>query len=76
MVIDTSSCNFNSTPLYFTSIGGDGNHFALGGYTAIYGPTNHSFSVYVLPLVAYANTAMLSDSYTLKWVINWLGISD
>jgi hypothetical protein len=57
-------------------MGGNSNHFTLGGYTAIYVPTINSFTVYALPLVAYTNTAMLSDSQTYKWTINWLGISN
>ena len=76
MVVDTRNCSFDSTPLYFTSMGGLSNHFALGGYTAIYNAKNNTFAVYVLPLYTYANTLMLSDSQTYQWNLNWLGILD
>jgi len=31
--VNTSSCQFNSTPLYFTSMGDIVNHYGLAGYT-------------------------------------------
>jgi len=76
MHIDTSNCSFNSTPFYYTSVDGIGDHFDLVGYTAIYDATNNSFKVYSRPFLSYKNniTAMLSDSLTREWRINWLGI--
>ncbi len=74
MTVDTSNCSFDSTPMYFTSMGGNSNHYALGGYTAIYYAKNNTFTVFVLPLITYANTLMLSDSQTDQWNLNWFGI--
>jgi hypothetical protein len=55
-------------------MGGNSNHYALGGYTAIYYAKNNTFTVFVLPLITYANTLMLSDSQTDQWNLNWFGI--
>ena len=74
MPVDTSSCNFNVTPLYFVSLGGTDRHWTLGGYTAIYAPTNRSFQVYGRSLSGQNNTLLLADAYTYKWDINWFAI--
>lgn len=74
MLIDTSNCSFNLTPTYFTSIGGIGNHWRAGGYTAIYYATNNSFRVYAQPTPIFFNTNMLNNSYVREWNINWFGI--
>ena len=72
--IDTSSCNFNSTPNYFTSITGIGNHYLLGGYTAIYLSTNNSFRVYARSLVGWNSTLLLSLSQTNQWNVDWFAV--
>ncbi|CAF3605973.1 unnamed protein product [Adineta steineri] len=74
MTINTSQCNFNSTPLYFTSMGGDIAHFTVGGYTAIYSPTKDSFTVYATPIISYTIAIMFNYSQTYRWNINWVGI--
>lgn len=75
MDINTTQCNFNSTPLYFVSLGGISAHFGIGGYTAIYSPTRNSFTIYAAPIfVSYTYTIMLNYSQTFQWNINWLGI--
>lgn len=74
MTINTGNCNFNSTPLYFTSLAGYGVHWNVGGYGAIYGPTKNSFAVYTEPLTNYSNVIMLSNSQTNQWNVNWFGI--
>lgn len=76
MTIDTSSCNFNSTPLYFTSMAGYTNHWDLGGYTAIYGPSKSSFTVYARSLTGLSNTGILSWSQSYNWSVNWFAISN
>lgn len=76
MTIDTSSCNFNSTPLYFTSINGTSEHWDLGGYSAIYSPTRNSFTIYARPLIAWNNTVVLGYSQTYQWNVEWFGISN
>ena len=73
MNIDTSNCTFNSTPLYFTSIAGDG-HWVLIGYGAIYSPTRSSFTIYARSTLDANNSITLSASVTYKWNVNWFGI--
>ncbi|CAF4760359.1 unnamed protein product [Rotaria socialis] len=75
MNIDTSNCSFPSTPSYFVSISGTSSHWLLAGYTAIYFPTNISFTIYARPLIVWSNTYMLNNAQTCLWNINWFGIS-
>jgi len=74
MNIDTSNCTFNSTPLYFTSIAGNGQHWALVGYGAIYSATRSSFTIFARSTFDANNSITLSDSFTYKWNVNWFGI--
>ncbi len=75
MNIDTSYCKFNSTPLYFTSVGGLGNQFGLTSYTAIYGATNASFTIFANNLYGWDTTTMLTLANSGQWDVNWLGIT-
>jgi len=70
--VNTSSGGFTGTPLYFTSIGGNSNHWATTGATSIYLPTATGFRVYV----RYANSGAITpdQANSLQWHINWLGI--
>src|SRR5690349_4942199 len=70
--VDTSSCQFNSTPLYFTSFSGAGNHYGLASYTAIYKPTKTSFTICVTSLFGWSAALMLNYSSSAQWNINWL----
>lgn len=74
MGINTSNCSFNSTPLYFTSLSGLGYHWNVGGYGAIYNPTQTSFTIYTQPLTPYNNTIMFNFSQMYRWDVNWFGI--
>ena len=78
MNIDTSNCSFNSTPLYFTSVDGIGDHYDLIGYTAIYTAKNDSFKVYARSFMTYnsSSAAMLTASQIKQWCVNWFGILD
>ncbi len=75
LAINTSSCRFNSIPLYFTSMDGVGNQFGLASSTAIYGPSNISFTIYINSLFSWSAAQMLSLSNTEDWTVNWLGIT-
>ena len=70
--IDTSGCGFNSTPRYFTSIGGRSNHWSTTGATSIYNATPTKFRVYV----RRSNGATLTPAYAnaRKWHINWFAV--
>jgi len=75
MNIDTTNRSFNSTPYYFTSLAGSGYHWVLDGYTAIYFPTNISFTIYARPWYTWNNVVLLNYSQVYKWDINWFGFS-
>ena len=72
MDIDTSSCRFQYTPLYFTSITGGVGHYLLTGVNAIYDPTNTSFTIFVHSTDgANANTLMARSA---QWRVQWMGL--
>ncbi len=64
--IDTSGCGFDTAPLYFTSLGGFGNHWRALGETAIYKQTANSFRIYV-----YAPGITPAAANSMGWHINW-----
>ena len=70
--VDTTSGGFVKTPVYITSIGGAGNHWATTGATSIYSPTPTGFRIYV----RWVNGAALSpaDANQYQWHINWIGM--
>lgn len=71
MSIDTSSCHFQQTPLYFTSITGGVGHYLLTGIDAIYEPSRYGFSIYVHSTDgASADTLMTRSA---QWSVNWFG---
>jgi hypothetical protein len=74
MTIDTSNCNFNSTPLYFTSITGDSVHWRLTGYGAIYVPSQNSFTIYASSYNYPNSTQLLSFSQIYQWNVSWFGL--
>jgi len=74
ITVNTSGCAFSSTPMYFTSVGGLGNHFQLTGTSAIYSPTATGFILYVKRRDGTALTPV--DAATDGWFINWQGIGD
>ncbi|GMT98398.1 hypothetical protein KH5H1_25170 [Corallococcus caeni] len=64
--VNTASCGFSETPLYFTSIGGLSTHWVSSGATSIYTPTPTGFRIYVhLPGI----TPGQANAY--GWHINW-----
>jgi hypothetical protein len=66
--VDTSACDFASTPFYLTSLGGDSRHWTSQGATSIYEPTRTGFRVQVK---ADGLTAAIAKDF--KWHINWKG---
>ena len=63
MQINTSNCNFNITPLYYTSIIGDRLQNDLTGCRAIYFPSQYGFRIYcrLQRLVRNTDVELLSD---------------
>jgi hypothetical protein len=74
MTIDTSSCNYNRTPLYFTSMAGITWHYALSGYGGIYLPTRTSFTIYTQNLLNWNASYLMSLAASDTWNVNWFGL--
>ncbi|MBO1350947.1 MAG: hypothetical protein EBE86_027890 [Hormoscilla sp. GUM202] len=70
--VDTSAAGFTETPLYFTSIGGKGNHWTTSGATSIYSASPTGFRIYIYKDVSltpeYANDRC--------WHMNWMAIGE
>ena len=68
--VNTSVAGFTQTPLYITSLGGNGSHWATTGATSIYQPTPTGFRVYV----RWANGGELTPAFAnqYRWHINWI----
>ncbi|WP_445636539.1 hypothetical protein NSTC745_01460 [Nostoc sp. DSM 114161] len=73
VTVDTSAAGFTSTPIYVTSIGGDGKHFGTTGASAIYKPTPTSFQIEVRWDKDYTTDALTPEvANANKWHINWI----
>ncbi len=70
--VDTSSAGFNNTPIYITSIGGLGFHWATTGATSIYFPTPTGFRVFVRWSTGGALTPATANQS--GWHINWIAV--
>jgi hypothetical protein len=69
--VDTSSCNFEMTPAYVSSVMGDAGHFQLVGVNSIYSATKKSFRVYLWhPVLRGEYLRYFAERY--NWSINWL----
>ena len=72
--VDTRAAGFTSTPIYFTSIGGFGGHFAFIGATSIYRPTKDGFRIYMKsPGIVHHPTPQFANER--QWHINWHGMN-
>jgi hypothetical protein len=71
--VDTSSANFTTTPIYITSIGGWGFHWATTGATSIYTPTPTGFRVYVRFSNGQPITPAIANQF--GWHINWIAVT-
>ncbi|CAF0807647.1 unnamed protein product [Adineta ricciae] len=74
ITIDTTICNFSSTPLYFTSMAGATYHWVATGYTAIYNAQKNSFTIYAQSADYPNNTLLFALSQTYTWNVNWFGL--
>jgi hypothetical protein len=70
--VDTSSAGFTTTPIYITSLGGIGVHWATTGATSIYDATPTGFRVYVRLSSGGSLTPALANQY--GWHINWIAV--
>lgn len=74
MTINTTNCNFNQTPAYFTSMGGIGSHNFLSGYTAIYAASNTAFTVYAMSVLSWNTSTLLNLASSNAWDLYWFGL--
>jgi len=76
VVVDTSHCQFQTVPKYFTSLSGIGNHWMTMGATSIYGETVNGFTVFLhVPNELYtSNMLALARMPTYQWELNWIGV--
>jgi hypothetical protein len=70
--VDTSSAGFTSTPVYTTSLVGDGNQWSTTGASSIYEATPTSFRVYLREWDGSTITPQYANKY--NWHIQWIGI--
>ncbi|GLW11941.1 hypothetical protein Misp01_70690 [Microtetraspora sp. NBRC 13810] len=72
--VDTSSGRFSGTPVYTSSVGGDGTQWGLVGTSAIYSPTATGFRVYV----QWNNLTALTPAHAaqFRWYVNWIGVDN
>jgi hypothetical protein len=68
--VDTSSAGFTSTPIYITSLGGQGHHWRTVGASSIYEATPTSFRIYLQGLDAITQQFANENN----WHIQWIGI--
>ncbi|CAF1327400.1 unnamed protein product [Rotaria sordida] len=73
MNIDTSSCRFANTPMYFTSISGIAGHYLLAGGNAIYEPTPNGFTINVHSTNNESADTLMAWSAQYQWNVNWFG---
>ncbi|CAF1440542.1 unnamed protein product, partial [Didymodactylos carnosus] len=75
--VDTTPCNFQDTPMYFTSIAGKLYHWKVSGVTAIYDPKPTGFRIYLAPvpnIFGGTSAGLLNYALKHKWQINWMGV--
>jgi hypothetical protein len=72
MNIDTSRCNFQDTPMYFTSIVNGVGQYLLTGINAIYEPTKYGFTIYVKSTDGASVDTLMARS--AQWSVNWFGL--
>lgn len=70
--VDTSACEYTTTPRYFTTLGGSEGHSVAHGVTSIYKETSKGFRVYIYMQDKISVTTAIANS----WKINWLAVPD
>jgi hypothetical protein len=70
--VNTSSAGLTTTPIYITSLGGNGGHWVTTGATSIYSPTPTGFRVYVRLSNGGELTPAMANQY--GWHINWIAV--
>ncbi len=70
--VDTTAAGFTATPYYFSSLAGNGWHWATVGATSIYKPTANGFRIYLRYASGQAPTPEFANEK--KWHISWVGL--
>ena len=72
--VDTSGAGYAHAPLYFTSIGGKSNHWAVSGSNAVYNATSDGFRIYL----RWVDGSDLTPEFAnqREWHIKWHGATD
>lgn len=69
--VDTSHCEFSSTPKYFTSLSGTAHHWTITGVDAIYNASPTGFTIFLDQIGGGLN---LSASRAFNYQLNWMAI--
>ena len=73
--VDTSHCRFTSTPVYLTSLTGNGAHWHVVGISSLYEMTATGFKIYFGHINSQVSKQeMLKMSIDNKWTFEWIGI--
>ena len=71
--VDTSSCGFQTAPVYVTSVHCSGHCKDTNGASEVYSPTATGFRIYLNPTTGNALTAVKTPSR--GWHIHWIAKS-
>jgi len=76
--VDTSHCNFTSTPVYLTSLTGTNSHWLTVGISAIYWPTRVGFDVYLSSFSPSITSSEMHIKWAAlyDWALEWVGIQN
>jgi hypothetical protein len=74
--IDTSSCNFTSTPMYFTSLKGNSDNWMVTWPTSVYFSSPSSFRIYLnRAWCGYTDgVTLVNYALTYDWKIQWMAV--
>lgn len=75
MTVNTSSCRFGTTPLYFTHVLGAGLHYCLTGYRSIHLATDQSLTIHASNLCSFIVTDLWNVSQSFQWNVSWVGLA-
>ena len=73
MDINTTACAFESTPLYFLTVMGNGYQHSLVGYDVICSATQLGFRIYARSINNAAVSTMYGYSQSFNWNVYWAG---
>ncbi|CAF3343030.1 unnamed protein product [Rotaria socialis] len=74
--VNTSQCEFSSTPTYLTSLTGNSTRWATVGISTAYSPSVMGFDVHLAYWdLGSATEYMLMAAYQHQWALEWVGIA-